>query len=71
MNKFSFLSRIHFQARTIDFDVNFLNFEDPEVLQRMVGPEYKLYWKTTFGVDWVHQQGLIGEYALKKTRYLV
>jgi hypothetical protein len=38
---------------TIDFDINFLNFEDPDVLARLTGPDYKKYWKATYGVDYV------------------
>lgn len=37
--------------RTIDFDVNFLNFEDPAVLARFTGPDYVQYWKETYGFD--------------------
>ena len=41
------------QAKTINFDVNFVNYEDPEVLERFVGPEYEKYWKKTYGYDYV------------------
>ena len=41
------------QVNTIDFDINFLNFEDPDVLARLTGPNYEKYWKDTYGVDYV------------------
>ena len=44
----------------VPFDVNFLNFEDPEVFKRLTGPDYKKCWKETFGYDWVNQQKIIG-----------
>jgi hypothetical protein len=31
--------------------VNFANFEDPDVLERLTGPEFTKYWKETYGVD--------------------
>jgi hypothetical protein len=40
-------------VNTIEFDVNFLNFEDPDVLARMTGPDYARYWKESYGVDYV------------------
>jgi hypothetical protein len=40
-----------FQAKTIEFDVNFLNFEDPEVFERFTGPDFEKYMKTTYGFD--------------------
>jgi hypothetical protein len=40
-----------FQAKTIDFDVNFLNFEDPAVLERLTGPDYEKFWKESYGFD--------------------
>ena len=30
-----------------------MNFDDPDVLERMTGPDYKKYWKTTYGFDYV------------------
>jgi hypothetical protein len=42
-----------FQAKTIEFDVNFANFEDPDVLERFTGPDYVKYWKETYGFDYV------------------
>jgi hypothetical protein len=39
-----------------------VNFEDPEVLQRLVGPDMKKYWKETYGFDWVHQGDLVGRF---------
>jgi hypothetical protein len=33
-----------------------MNFEDPNVFQRMTGPEYKKYWKETYGYDWINQE---------------
>jgi hypothetical protein len=32
--------------------VNFLNFEDPDVLERFVGTDYKKFWKETYGFDY-------------------
>ncbi len=39
------------QAKTIEFDINFLNFEDPDVLERLTGPDFEKHWKSTYGVD--------------------
>ena len=39
--------------KTIDFDVNFLNFEDPAVLERLTGPDYVQQWKASYGFDYV------------------
>ena len=33
--------------------MNFLNFEDPEVLEKLTGPDYDKYWKATYGLDYV------------------
>ena len=33
--------------------MNFVNFEDPEVLERLTGPEYEKHWKETYGFDYV------------------
>jgi hypothetical protein len=41
------------KVKTIEFDVNFVNYEDPAVLERFIGPEYEKYWKTTYGYDFV------------------
>ena len=30
-----------------------MNFEDPEVLERLTGPDYVKYWKETYGFDYV------------------
>jgi hypothetical protein len=38
-----------------------MNFEDPEVMQRMTGPEYKKYWKETYGYDWINQEKVKGQ----------
>ena len=60
-NQFYILSQIiFFQAGTIPFDINFMNFEDPDVFKRLTGPDYKKYWRETFGYDWVNQEKLIG-----------
>jgi hypothetical protein len=40
-------------VKTIDFDINFLNFEDPEVFERLTGPDYEKYWKESYGFDYV------------------
>jgi hypothetical protein len=40
-------------VETIKFDKNFMNYEDPEVLERFLGPDYKEYWKNTYGFDYV------------------
>ena len=37
--------------KTIDSDVNFMNFEDPEVFERFTGPDYEKSWKATYGFD--------------------
>ncbi len=58
----------HIQARTIDFDVNFMNFEDPEVLQRFVGRDMKKHWKDTYGFDWASQEIKIG--TVLSSKYL-
>jgi hypothetical protein len=49
-----------FQSRIIPFDVNFFNFEDPDVFRRLTGPDYQKYWKETYGYDWIKQEKLIG-----------
>jgi hypothetical protein len=54
---------IFFQAKTIPFDVNFMNFEDPDVFKRMTGPDYQKYWKETYGYDWVNQEKLVGMFG--------
>jgi hypothetical protein len=41
------------QARTIDFDINFLNYEDPEVFERLTGPDFEKHMKATYGMDYV------------------
>ena len=58
------------QAKTINFDVNFVNYEDPEVLERFIGPEFEKYWKETYGLDYVRRvsfitttQGNVTDYA--------
>jgi hypothetical protein len=28
-----------------------LNFEDPDVLERLTGPDFEKHWKSTYGVD--------------------
>jgi hypothetical protein len=40
-------------VKTIDFDINFLNFEDPEVFDRMTGPDYEKNMKATYGMDYI------------------
>jgi hypothetical protein len=30
-----------------------MNFEDPEVFERMIGSDFKNLWKTTYGFDYV------------------
>ncbi len=40
---------------TIDFDVNFLNFEDPDVFERFTGPNYEKYMKATYGFDFAQK----------------
>ena len=41
------------QVSTIDFDINFLNFDDPEVLERLTGPDFEKLMKETYGLDFV------------------
>ena len=41
------------QVPTIGFDINFLNFEDPVVLERLTGPHYKHQWQSSYGFDFV------------------
>ena len=38
---------------TIEFDVNFLNMEDPEVFDRLTGSDYEQQWKAAYGFDYV------------------
>ena len=52
------------QARSIPFDVNFMNFEDPDVFERLTGPDYQKYWKETYGFDWVNQEKTIGMFIV-------
>jgi hypothetical protein len=33
--------------------VNFVNYEDPEVLEHFIGHDYEKYWKTTYGYDFI------------------
>jgi hypothetical protein len=40
-------------VNTIPFDVNFFNFEDPEVLEKFTKPGFEKYWKETYGFDFV------------------
>ena len=49
------------QVGLIDFDVNFLNFEDPEVLAKLTGDDYESHWKATYGVDFVAKLGQLKE----------
>lgn len=43
----------------ISFDVNFLNFEDPAVLERFTAnKDYAKVWQETFGVDYATKLGL-------------
>ena len=42
-----------FQVATIEFDVNFLNFQDPAVFERFTGPDFEKNMKTTYGFDFV------------------
>ena len=60
LNQVSISKQYVLQAATIPFDVNFMNFEDPDVFQRLTGPDYQKYWKETFGYDWVNQEKTIG-----------
>jgi NADPH-dependent curcumin reductase CurA len=40
-------------VNTIEFDINFMNFEDPEVLERLTGPDFEKHMKATYGFDHV------------------
>ena len=53
--------------KTIDFDMNFLNFEEPEVFERLTGPDYEKYWKETYGVDYVTKLDLYKLVGNEKT----
>ena len=33
--------------------MNFFNFEDPEVLAKLTGPDYEMHWKRVYGFDFV------------------
>jgi hypothetical protein len=33
--------------------VNFLNFQDPAVFERLTGPDFERHMKTTYGFDFV------------------
>ena len=57
----------YFQVKTIDFDVNFLNFEDPEVFARLTGAEYEKYWKESYGLDTVWKVDLVKSVGNVKT----
>jgi hypothetical protein len=39
-------------VNTIEFDENFLNFENPDVFERFVGPDLEKYMKLTYGYDY-------------------
>ena len=45
-----------FQARTIDYDPNFLNF-DWAAVERLSGPDFEKYFKQTYGVDYAVKPG--------------
>ena len=47
------INLVPLQVGTIPFDVDFVNFDDPEVLGRFTGPDYKKYWSETYGFDFV------------------
>ncbi len=51
---------------TIKFDVNFLNFEDPDVLERFTGPDYEKYMKNTFGFDYTMRYDARDHEAMKR-----
>ena len=44
------------QAKTIKFNKNFFNFEDPEVLYSFMDPKQKSIWKKTYGYDYVNME---------------
>ena len=41
-----------------------MNFEDPDVFERLTGPDYQKYWKETYGFDWVNQEKTIGMFIV-------
>jgi len=44
------------KAKTIKFNKNFFNFEDPEVLYSFMDPKQKSIWKKTYGYDYVNME---------------
>ena len=38
---------------TIDFDINFLNFEDPDIFEKFTAKDFEKLWKTTYGMDYI------------------
>jgi hypothetical protein len=45
-----------------------MNFEDPEVLERLTGPDYVKYWKETFGFDYVTKPKEINTEVINNTK---
>ena len=48
---------IFLQARTIEYDVNFLNFNS-DAIRRLSGPDYEQHWKSSYGFDFVSKPEL-------------
>jgi hypothetical protein len=41
--------------------VNFNNFEDPDVFERLTGPDFEKHWKSTYGVDFAMKHSPVFE----------
>ena len=54
------------QVGLIDFDVNFLNFEDPEVLAKLTGDDYESHWIQVINVTVcdIHRKDVVKVFIL-------